>query len=99
MFGRRNERPRSGLISIRLSGSVYIGQSVEVPPDRVRETLSRAVQPACNDTGGSDAKDLPVAVYRLDGVDPAVAVFGDQGVLSVRDGSDASLLPGWAGRQ
>ena len=85
------------LDSIELAGNFYIERNMQVSPERVRETLPGAVQPACNDTDGSNAKDRPITIHRLDGVDPAVAVLSDLGRLYVRHGTEASLLPGWLG--
>jgi len=84
--------------SIRFAGGYYSGHAARVPAERLRESLTGAVQPACNDTTGADEKDQQIEVRRLDGVDPALAVStGDVASVYVRDGADISLLPAWLG--
>lgn len=95
--GGTTGRAAACLASIELAGNFSVEQNLQVPAEHVRETLPGAVQPACNNTDGSNAADRPVTVHRLDGDSPEVAVLSDLGRLYVRDGTEASLLPGWLG--
>jgi hypothetical protein len=96
--GGAGEDTASCVARIRFGGSYYSGHAAGVPTERLREPLTGAVLPGCNDHSGSHAEDESISVRRLDGVDPAVAVStGDPAFLYVRDGADLSRLPNWLG--
>ncbi len=56
-------------------GGAYFGGFVRRDGARPAGRLSRGTIPGCNDTGGADEPDTPVAVRRVAGVDPRIAVW------------------------
>jgi hypothetical protein len=54
----------------------YYGASLPSPRPPVGEKLEDGIQPGCND-GGPHEEDRPTDVYRIQGVAPEIAVYGD----------------------
>lgn len=75
--------------SIKYGGQDYFGHAAKFTPSDLGAELGEARIPACNDTGGSSARDEEVVAVDIKGVSPSVAVasYSDSLIFMRKDQS------------